>query len=175
MDGVPRVSYYHFTMKNLLAKFAILPIGLLIFGQTPGSQPNPASTCVVRFVAPPYPRAAKDKRMMGTTVSELRVALDGSVSGVRTLRAHPVFESQVKDALKQWRFKPTNEEYKVEVTISFELDENSECTNKGTITPETYVSADLPTLVHVRTGVPCLVIENDSNKKSGKSHPSVRN
>jgi hypothetical protein len=66
----------------------------------------------------------------------------------------------VKVALKQWRFRPTKKEYKLTVTVSFELDD-SECTGKGTVTPETLVSADLPTMVHVTTGVPCIVVENN--------------
>jgi TonB family protein len=144
----------------------MLVFGFVTFSQSPTRQPSPASVVVLRFVAPPYPRAAKDNRMMGTTVSELSVALDGSVSGVRTIRAHKVFESSVASALRQWRFKPINEAYKLQVTVSFEFAEDSECTNKGALTPETSVSADLPSIVHIKTGLPCVIVQSNSEKQS---------
>ena len=145
-------------MKAILFCVASLMFSLGVGAQAPTSQPNAASPVIVRFVAPPYPRMAKDNRMMVTTVSELSVALDGSVSEVRTIQAHRVFETAVTSALKQWRFRALNQTYKLEVTVSFEFDDDSECTNKGTLTPETLVSADLPNLVRVKTGLPCLSI-----------------
>jgi hypothetical protein len=72
-----------------------------------------------------------------------------------------VFASQVKDALKQWRFKPTNQEYKLTVTVKFEFNDDAECNGGGAITPETHVSADLPIMGHVTTSLPCTVVQSN--------------
>jgi hypothetical protein len=59
----------------------------------------------------------------------------------------------VRDALKRWRFKPTVQEYMLAVTISFELDDKSACTD------ETKVSADLPDRVYIILSPPCVNVE----------------
>jgi hypothetical protein len=62
--------------------------------------------------------------------------------------AHPVFEDYVLGALKQWRFMPSDQEHTIQVTCSFEfMDDNCEGA------PETYVSAELPTVVHIKTSL----------------------
>ena len=115
------------------------------------------SPTVIRFVAPAYPRAAKDARIMGKTVTQFTVNRDGVVTEARAVLAHRVFESYILEAFRQWRFKPSDREYTVEVTCFFEFTEGKcEGSNLHPITPETYVSAELPTVVRVRTGMPCL-------------------
>jgi TonB family protein len=114
------------------------------------------SPVVIKFVAPPYPRAAKDKRIIGRTVTRLSVDRDGSVMEVKTISANPLFEGYVLDALKQWRFKPSDREYTLEVTCLFELDQDCEGTNLHPVTSETHVSAELPSVVHVKTGLQCI-------------------
>ena len=93
-------------MKSHFLSFAILFVGPFLFGQTPSPMSGSSRVVVVKFVAPPYPRAAKERRMMGKAVSEISVGPDGSVQDVRMLSAHPVFENPVRDALKRWRFSP---------------------------------------------------------------------
>jgi len=69
------------------------------------------------------------------------------------LLAHRVFESYVLEAFRQWRFKLSDHEYTVEVTCFFEFTEGKcEGSDVRPITPETYVSAELPSVVRVRTG-----------------------
>ena len=148
-------------MKTLLTICVLIFGWIIAFGQAPSPKSNDGLPVVLRFVAPPYPRTAKDARTMGSTISEINVAPDGSVADVRVVQAHPLFASQVRDALKQWRFKPSVKEDRVTVTVSFEFDE--ECDRTG----ETQVSADLPTLVHVRTGAPCIEIETSQVRKRG--------
>jgi TonB family protein len=153
-------------MSSLLNTFTVLFFACLFFGQATPCGPRISTAEVVRFLAPPYPRAAKDNRIIGTTVSEVSVAGDGSISDVRTVRAHPVFETYVKDALKQWRFRPTVHEYKLKVSIIFAFDEACEGTDKDPITSETHVSADLPTAVHVVTGLKCLELHSNAIKNA---------
>ncbi len=95
---------------------------------------------------------------MGTTVSQLSVSRDGAVESVTTVHTHPVFEKAVNDALKQWRFKKSETGFKLEVTVSFEFyDEDCD----KLLTPETTVSADLPSSVTVRTGLQCIQVHSD--------------
>jgi TonB family protein len=111
---------------------------------------------VPTFVAPAFPRAAKDKRIMGKTVTRIEVNRDGVVTEVKTISANPVFEGHVVDALKKWRFKPSDREHTLQVICSFEFDDECEGTDKHPITSETHVSAELPTVVHIKTGLQCL-------------------
>jgi hypothetical protein len=60
--------------------------------------------------------------MMGTTVSEISIGPDGSVRDVQTKSSTPLFASPLRDALKQWRSIAGNQEYRLEMTVSFEFD-----------------------------------------------------
>jgi TonB family protein len=147
-------------------------IGLLILlsasflrAQPPSPTEN-AFPAVVTFVAPAYPRAAKDQRKMGRAIAKIKVSAQGSVTEVKTVSANAVFENYVLEALKQWHFKPSDEEHTLEVTFSFEFIENEcEGTNEHPITSETYVSAELPTIVHIKTGLQCIETSNFQRKR----------
>ncbi len=131
----------------------------LIFASTVLAQDTPAAggLTLLTFVAPAYPRAAKGKRIQGTAIAEITIGFDGRVVDVKTVSAHPVFAGYVVSALKQWRFKPLTKESTLRVTTKFEfLDDPGEAGNKCPVIPETHVSADLPTFVHVTTGLPCV-------------------
>ena len=127
----------------------------LLAGQAPGAAAKDMPV-VVMFVAPAYPRAARDQRIMGQTLTRITVARDGTVTEVKTISAHRVFEDYVLEALKQWRFKPSDQEHTFQVTCLFEFMDDCEGTNKHPITPETHVSAELPTVVHIKTSFPCM-------------------
>jgi hypothetical protein len=99
--------------------------------------------------------------MAGTAVAEISVARDGSLS-VQRIQAHPVFEKPVRDALERWRFGPAGQEEKLQVTVRFEFDETWEGTDKHPLTAETRVSAELPSMVHVVTGLKGLEVTNSS-------------
>jgi TonB family protein len=102
----------------------ILILASLLFAQAPatGVKDMPA---VVTFVAPAYPRAAKDQRIMRKTLTRITVNRDGAVTEVKTIVAHPIFEDYVLEALKQWRFKPSDQEHALQVTCSFEFMDDS--------------------------------------------------
>jgi TonB family protein len=118
------------------------------------------------FVAPAYPRAAKDQRMMGTTLTRIAINRDVVVTEVTTIRGHPVFEGYVVEALKKWRFKPSDQQHTLQVTCSFELtSDKCEGTDKHPITSETRVSAELPTVVHIETGLQCKETSNAENRR----------
>jgi hypothetical protein len=94
---------------------------------------------------------------MGKTISQMKVSKGGLVTDVKTVSANEIFEKQVLDALRQWRFKPSEKEHILEVICSFEfIDDKCGGTHEHPITAETYVSAELPSLIHVRVGLECI-------------------
>ena len=108
---------------------------------------------LIMFVAPAYPRAAMDARIMGKATTRITVNRNGVVTDAKTILAHPVFENDVLKALKQWRFKPSDHEHTFEVICVFELDIRCDGPSPALyhITmPETHVSAELPTRVHIK-------------------------
>jgi len=136
----------------------------LLFAQSPSVAEKEVPT-VVAFVAPAYPRAAKEERKMGKTVTRLKVSPEGLVTEVKTVSANAVFENYVLEALKQWRFQPSEREHILDVTCSFEFIQNEcEGTNLHPIISETYVSAELPTVVHIKTGLQCFETHNSQRQ-----------
>ena len=143
-----------------IARLSLISASLL-FAQAPATAQKDMPA-VVTFVAPAYPRAAKDQRKMGKTLTRITVNRDGAVTEVKTISANAVFEDYVLEALRQWRFKPSDQEHTLQVTCSFEfIDDKCEGTNQHPITSETLVSAELPTVVHIKTGLQC--VEATSN------------
>lgn len=140
-------------MRIALLMLLVVP---LLRAQTP----DPADIdvpAVINFVAPSYPRAAKDNRIMGTTLTDITVSAEGRVSDAKIISAHPLFANYVLSALKQWRFRASHAEYHLKVTVQFDLlDDCSEGTDKHPLTSETFVSAELPGIVHVRTAARCI-------------------
>ena len=91
-------------------------------------------------------------------MTRITVNRDGVVTEARTISAHPVFEKYVLEALKLWRFKASHREHTVQVICSFEFSDECEGTDKHPVTSETNVSAELPTALHIRTGLQCTEI-----------------
>ena len=129
------------------------------YAQIAGSTRLPA---LVDFVAPAYPRFANDARMQGTTVTHIKVGTNGSVIEAKIVSAHAVFATYVLDALKRWKFAPSEVEHEFDVTCRFEFyaPEVEKCFKAdGTpATPETIVSATLPTQVLIRTTERCITV-----------------
>ena len=79
---------------------------------------------------------------------------------VDTVSGHPFFTKYVLAALKQWNFAPSQQEYVFDVTCQFEFysPEKCACDDGQPITPETVVSATLPTEVLIQTTEKCITI-----------------
>lgn len=97
---------------------------------------------------------------MGETLTSIVINRDGVVTKAETIHAHPVFQTEVWVALKKWRFKPSRREHTLQVTCIFEF---TECKDAPTL--ETYVSAELPTVVHIKTELPCIVVDKAGTLK----------
>ena len=148
-------------MRIALAMLLAVP---LLHAQTP-VQADSDVPPVVNFVAPAYPRLAKDNRITGTTVTDVKVSADGRVSDATIISAHPLFANYVLTALRQWRFRASHTEYHLKVRVQFDLlDDCSEGTDKHPVTSETYVSAELPGIVYVRTAARCIETSNSDQQ-----------
>jgi len=146
---------------------------VLVFASTIFAQDTPAPNgpILLTFVAPAYPRAAQAGRIQGTAIADITIGQDGQVIDVKTVSAHPVFAGYVVSALKQWRFKHLPNESTLRVTTRFEFDDDcSQDTGKRSTISETHVSADLPSFIHVTTGLPC--IETSVNQTFHKTKPT---
>jgi len=67
---------------------------------------NVAAANLVRQVKPVYPQAAKDNRIQGVVVLEVKIATDGTVSNARVVTGPPMFVEPALDAVRQWVYKP---------------------------------------------------------------------
>ncbi len=132
-----------------------LLLGRLLAAQAPATDEK-NTPVVVAFVAPAYPKAARDQRIQGVTLTEVFINPEGVVTEAKTIQAHPVFEEYVLEALKQWRFRPSEQARTLQITCRFELLPECAESSKRPIASETYVSAELPTVVHIKAGLACI-------------------
>ena len=74
-------------------------------------------------VKPNYPRSALRDGISGKVVVWLRVAPDGSVTGIEIKESRPprVFDSEVRRALMLWRFAPEPVGFIAEIEVEFNL------------------------------------------------------
>jgi TonB family protein len=67
---------------------------------------NVVAANLVRQVKPVYPQAAKDNRIQGVVVLEVKIATDGTVSNPRVVTGPAMFVEPSLDAVRQWVYKP---------------------------------------------------------------------
>lgn len=86
------------------------------------SPPPPPAPKILSRVNPDFPReAALAGVSSGTIKARMRVAADGSVTGVEIVQATParVFDRAVTRALSQWKFEPTGAARTVDHEVEF--------------------------------------------------------
>ena len=62
---------------------------------------------LVSTVPPQYPVLARRGHIEGTVKLSAVINKEGKVEKVETLSGHPLLAQSAKDAVKQWRYKPT--------------------------------------------------------------------
>jgi TonB family protein len=72
------------------------------------------------FVAPAYPRAARQAKKQGTVTAQLVVDTSGTAT-VKIESGDLAFSEQVVTALKKWRFAPSNAQKTLAATFTFAL------------------------------------------------------
>jgi TonB family protein len=94
--------------------------------QEPAGVVELAEGGVVQRVEPEYPEKARQQRIQGAVVLEVRIGRDGAVQGVKLVRGQAVLADSAIAAVKQWRFKPrvvkgAAVEMETRVTLNFRL------------------------------------------------------
>jgi protein TonB len=61
---------------------------------------------IVHMVQPIYPPRARAEHVEGDVVLQLRLAKDGTVEKITTLRGDPTLAESAEQAVAQWRYRP---------------------------------------------------------------------
>ena len=90
-----------------------------------------AESLLTRKVAPVYPPIARQARIQGSVILQVRIGRGGSIQEIRVVSGHPMLIQSAIDCAKQWQYKPyflNGEPVEVEtqVTVNFTLSEPSE-------------------------------------------------
>lgn len=133
---------------KLAAILVLIPLVALASGND--------SPAIKKFVAPAYPRLARDARIQGTAAFRITIGADGKVKDVQRISSHAIFATYVEPVLGQWEFQKSAVEHTVDVSLFFELTTTRcEGTDQHPTATETSVSAEFPDKVYIRTSSPC--------------------
>jgi TonB family protein len=88
--------------------------------------PAAAEGSLLHRVEPEYPEDARQQRVQGAVVLDVRIGGNGSVQDVQVVSGAPPLAQASTDAVKQWRFKPRRvngrpAEMQTRVTLNFRL------------------------------------------------------
>ncbi len=88
--------------------------------------PTAAEDSVVERVEPDYPQAARQQKIQGPVVLDVRIATDGRVQDVSVVSGADPLAQASTEAVKHWRFKPQVKngravEAETRVTLNFRL------------------------------------------------------
>lgn len=96
-----------------------------VIGSIPGPAPSPvlpitktanhplrvatgvAEANLIRKVMPVYPPLAKSARVQGTVEFTAVISKEGTIENLQLVRGHPLLVQAAKDAVLQWRYRPT--------------------------------------------------------------------
>jgi protein TonB len=65
------------------------------------------SARLIHRVTPVYPALARQARISGSVLLEAVIGEDGTIRELRVLSGHPLLVPSARDAVKQWRYRPT--------------------------------------------------------------------
>jgi periplasmic protein TonB len=85
-------------------------------------------SALIHRVEPIYPQIARNLHLSGTVRLRAIIATDGSVQNLEVLSGHPILARAAKDAVSQWRYRPTllsgvPVEVETYITVNFVLGE----------------------------------------------------
>jgi len=88
--------------------------------------PEAAQSSLLYRVEPEYPEAARQQKIQGAVVLDVRIGKDGAVQGVNLVSGPALLADAATAAVKQWRFKPRVQhgqtvEMQTRVTLKFRM------------------------------------------------------
>jgi TonB family protein len=96
------------TRMALTAATVSMFMGHLALAQT--STTDEGKRKVKTRIAPIYPDLAKRMSVTGKVKIEVIISPDGRVKSTRVVGGHPLLVQACQDAVKEWKFTPSNEE-----------------------------------------------------------------
>jgi periplasmic protein TonB len=66
-----------------------------------------AEANLMQQVQPTYPPLAKSARVQGAVKFTAIISKDGKIENLQLIRGHPLLVNAAKDAVLQWRYRPT--------------------------------------------------------------------
>ncbi len=102
------------------AASAVVPAGIVELS------PEAAAGSLLHRVEPKYPEEARQQKIQGAVVLEVRIGRDGGIQDVRAIRGQSLLADAAMAAVKQWRFRPQMRsgkpvEMQTRVTLNFRL------------------------------------------------------
>jgi protein TonB len=88
--------------------------------------PETAEGSLLQRVEPEYPQEARQQRIQGAVVLDVRIGRDGAIQDVKLVSGQPLLANAAIAAVKQWRFKPRMQkgqpvEMQTKVTLNFRM------------------------------------------------------
>ena len=85
--------------------------------------PELAEGSLLHRVEPEYPEEARQQRIQGAVVLDVRIGGDGGVQEVKLISGQPQLADAAMAAVRQWRFKPRVRavEMQTRVTLNFRM------------------------------------------------------
>ena len=61
---------------------------------------------LVTKVAPEYPEEARQARIQGTVILQVRIDKEGNVVNLELISGHPMLAPAAIEAVRQWKYRP---------------------------------------------------------------------
>jgi TonB family protein len=85
-------------------------LGLLMLGLMTVSVSAQELRKAIAQPVPEYPQIAKHAGLSGTVKVQVVIGADGQIKDVRVVGGHPLFVEATLEALKKWKYAPSNSE-----------------------------------------------------------------
>jgi TonB family protein len=114
-------------VMSVASKFRKVPAGVYVYTLflflaalvVAASPAQEASRHVISRAAPVYPELAKKMHLSGKVKIEVEVNPAGSVISAKMVGGNPVFETSAINAVRQWKFEPSQSASKGVITVEF--------------------------------------------------------
>ena len=74
---------------------------------------------VIAQPTPVYPALMRQYRLSGTVKIQVVIAPDGQIKETKVIGGHPAFVEAALEALKKWKYTPTNAETTADLEFNF--------------------------------------------------------
>jgi TonB family protein len=94
-------------------------LALLLAGALPACHAGDNGRTLVRRPDPIYPALARQMRLEGVILLEIRIEPNGHVSDIKLQKGHPLLVQAAEEAVRQWKFAAGPETTRQIVRVEF--------------------------------------------------------